>query len=798
MKYENIVRCQFSVKRACGMHFHQDIEILYVLDGCVEVGFEDRKYFLDTEEFLLVNSNVRHEYQTDTEVLLGSLFIDYTMLTEIFNGEHLFFLCNSAEEKSESYEKMRYYIHQIFNYYQTTEGQGIVLKNSVFYQLLYIITTDFIVKKGMKQYDSLRGIQDERMNEILSYLMSNYNEPISLKELADRLYLSNAYLSKYIKRNFGMSFLKLLNNIRLEHAVSDLLYTDKTILKIAMDNGFPNIAGFNHAFREVYSMSPAEYRVQIQDKHGRQENAGSDAQIMERVEQYLSENRVGMPEVSDAVVSTLETDTRKKQPLKKNWCRLMNIGRASDLLRYDVREHIRFLKETLDFEYGRFWNLMTDSMMIRMDSTRTQYNFRLVDQVIDYLLELGIKPYIELGLKEETVFGRVEKSILEMANYNQIALIEQNKGFLEELVRHLVKRYGAGVVETWYIELEKNAVIHAHIDMETYFDVFDTVAGIFKTHVPGIKVGGAGFCLNFAGKELPEILEGWKKRKYRPDFISIYSYPYIRNEELLDAGRNPYSPDESYLYHQIREAKQAMEELQFEVPEFFVTEWSSTLSNRNRLNDGCYKSAYVMKNLIQNYGEADAVGYWMATDIYSEDIDSEKLLFGGCGLLSKDGIRKPVYFAYEHLHHLEKYILGRNQNAIVSYDGRGLFFICCHNYKHFNFRYYAQDESQVEIEYQNRLFEDNETLQMVFKIHNVNKGRYQVKIFSVNQESGNVQTEWRKLDYFNELAMHEIDYLKAICQPRLIIRQAETEGDVLEVETRLATQEIQGIVVAEL
>ena len=63
------------------------------------------------------------------------------------------------------------------------------------------------------------------MNEILNYIMSHYQEQITLQELADKLYLSNAYLSKYIKRNFGLSFLKLVNNIRMEHAVgrTDLL-----------------------------------------------------------------------------------------------------------------------------------------------------------------------------------------------------------------------------------------------------------------------------------------------------------------------------------------------------------------------------------------------------------------------------------------------------------------------------------------------------------------------------------------------------------------------------------------------
>lgn len=149
VKYENIVRCTFSTKKEQTMHFHQDIEIVYVLDGSLQVDYEDASYFLKADDFLLINSNVRHEYSSKEEVLFGSVFIDYTMLTEIFGGEQLFFWCNSAAEKSESYEKMRYYIRQIFNQYQATEGQAIALKNSIYYQLIYLITSDFIVKKGM-------------------------------------------------------------------------------------------------------------------------------------------------------------------------------------------------------------------------------------------------------------------------------------------------------------------------------------------------------------------------------------------------------------------------------------------------------------------------------------------------------------------------------------------------------------------------------------------------------------------------------------------------------------------------
>ena len=792
------------------MHLHQDIEILYVLDGSLAIEYEEEAYFLGTDQFMLINSNVRHGYHAvpdcgedpgsgkADEILLGSLLIDNKVLTEMFGGEQQFFWCNSAQEQSESYEKMRYFIRQVFNYYQTTEGQGIALKNSVYYQLIYLITTDFIVKKGMRKFESLRGIRDERMNEILSYLMMNYREPITLKELADRLFLSHTYLSKYIKNNFGMSFLKLLNNIRLDHAVSDLLYTDKTILKIAMDSGFPNQAGLNHAFRECYHTTPAEYREQMAEKLDRGEQEDS-SQVREKVEQYLTSNLVRTSEAADSIVQEMEIDTTQKEEIKRSWCRIINVGAASDLLRFDVREQLRYIKEQLHFEYVRFWDVLTDEVMIELKEKNSRYNFKLIDQIFDFLMEIGVKPHVELGFKGKDFF--VEKVGLKMLSQNmenQIMLLEKNRVLLEELIRHLTKRYGISTVEQWYFELEQNAVVQKRVPIGHYFEAFDAIAEIFRNYVPNVKLGGAGFCMNYVGEELPGIIAEWAKRKHHPDFISIYSYPYLVKEHLLDAGRNPYAPDEDYLYHQIRAAKQVIREAGFEIPEFFVTEWSSTLSNRNCLNDGCFKSAYIMKNLIQNYNEADAIAYWVATDIFAERIDTDHLLFGGCGLLSRDGIRKPAFFAFSHLNHMEHYFLGKSRNAIVSGDGKGLFYICCHNYKHFNFRYYSQDENQIEVEQQPRLFTDHEAIQMSFKLHPVNNGIYQVKVYSVNQENGNVQDAWRKLAYFNALSVIEIQYLQPACQPGLTIHKAEAYDHTLVVETRLAAQEIQGIVIAEL
>ena len=123
-----------------------------------------------------------------------------------------------------------------------------------------------------------------------------------------------------------MSFLKLLNNIRLEHAVSDLLYTDKTVIKIAMENGFPNQAGFNNAFREIYHCTPAELPDGNARKREESEQPENSEQIMERVEQYLTYNLISSPESGDSTVRELEIDVTKKERTERNWCKLINVG----------------------------------------------------------------------------------------------------------------------------------------------------------------------------------------------------------------------------------------------------------------------------------------------------------------------------------------------------------------------------------------------------------------------------------------------------------------------------------------
>ena len=54
--------------------------------------------------------------------------------------------------------------------------------------------------------------------ELLAYIEQHYNEDIGLNELADMVQMSPAYLSVLFKSEVGMSYVKYLTNLRIEHA----------------------------------------------------------------------------------------------------------------------------------------------------------------------------------------------------------------------------------------------------------------------------------------------------------------------------------------------------------------------------------------------------------------------------------------------------------------------------------------------------------------------------------------------------------------------------------------------------
>jgi len=183
----------------------------------------------------------------------------------------------------------------------------------------------------------------------------------------------------------------------------------------------------------------------------------------------------------------------------------------------------------------------------------------------------------------------------------------------------------------------------------------------------------------------------WKEQSIQPDFLSFYLFPYVLIKEKGDKY-SKRSTDKNYVENQTKIIKETLKEIKWDVKELYVTEWNNTISNRNYTNDSCYKGSYIMKNIIDNIGEADILGYWIGSDLFSQFYDSHVLLNGGAGLISKNGIKKPACYAIEFMNRMGSSIIDKGENYIITANNHNGYYIACHNYKHFNYYYYLKPE----------------------------------------------------------------------------------------------------------
>jgi AraC-like DNA-binding protein len=99
-----------------------------------------------------------------------------------------------------------------------------------------------------------------RIDKVLEHLHANHREPIAIAELAEIACLSESALHRMFRRQTRLTPLEYLTQLRIGHACSLLIDTDRPIHVIADEVGYRNLALFNRIFKARREMTPREFR----------------------------------------------------------------------------------------------------------------------------------------------------------------------------------------------------------------------------------------------------------------------------------------------------------------------------------------------------------------------------------------------------------------------------------------------------------------------------------------------------------------------------------------------------------
>ena len=765
---------------------HSYIELIYVVSGTCRVTV--REYYSDMEQgdMVLVNAMEPHSYRS--EGILCVIRIAYRAFLRFAPDGGCIFFLNTTQKAEGEHEAIRYLIHELI-WLETDRGTD---RECRIYRDLYELM-DILLLQNRKNYsenasDRRHMTEDRKLQQMIAYVHGNYRETISLSQLAKDMYASTSTLSRFFKKQTGVYFTDYVNQVRLAYAAGELRYTSNSITKIAADCGFSNASSFAGLFHDYYGVSPNEYRKQLLEEQ---------AAITEE-EQALKEELAAKfaPEGVENTQSRMNREifvdtsrtTRCHQPFRK----VMTVGSMSALTRANVQYHLLYASRELHITHVRIWSIFTEDMRVTDGTTIGLYNYNAIDTVLDMLVENHIGVYFDFGPRPEMAVRTQNSSVYHEETSVRFTSRRAWEALLEDFVRHLVTRYGSDEVQGWYFDFNqdpsyKGSCAYSEDPEHTFADVWKHACRTIRSYIPGAKVGGPVGLPNGPRDELAAFLRDAVRDDCLPDFLSIVLFPYEPTPDYQSFSR---APDPDYEEHMLRNIKTQLTEMGLENLPIHVSDWNLSLSTRNYINDSCFRGAYLASRAGLMMQNTEICIMWVLSDWVSSYFDSRHILNGGGGLLSRDSIRKPAWFALQSMCRLGQSLLYSDRHLVVTMRTPDDYMILAVNSMPFDVNYFLTSEDEIKPEDVEHCVMQGEPLTLRLTLNGMAQGgEYIIKTRSVSRQHGSILDEWQRLRCESQLERADIKYLQGVCVPYMSMERKTAEGDRLNVTIRLDDQE---------
>ena len=339
-------------------------------------------------------------------------------------------------------------------------------------------------------------------------------------------------------------------------------------------------------------------------------------------------------------------------PLPHFWEHMFGSGRANLTLRESYRRDLRDVKQSTDVKYIRFHAIFLDDIGVYDEDAQGNavYNFSYVDQIYDGLLEIGVRPFVELSFMPKKLAS--DPQALHPFWYKQNVSPPKDLAKWDDLVyqftKHLVDRYGIDEVSQWYFEVwnEPNIDFWAGKPQQpTYFELYDHSAESVKKVSEKLRVGGPATA---QAAWVDDLIKHCAVNHVPLDFVSSHVYG---NDSAKDVfGTDEKIARENMVCRSVEKVhKQIKASAMPELP-LFWSEYNASYMNEPAITDSTYMGPWMADTIRQCDGLVTEMSYWSFSDVFEEQGVVKQPFYGGYGLIAAGNIHKPAFSVFKILH----------------------------------------------------------------------------------------------------------------------------------------------------
>ena len=460
----------------------------------------------------------------------------------------------------------------------------------------------------------------------------------------------------------------------------------------------------------------------------------------------------------------IESDLAKlKGPRSMVWCDCVGAGRIGEGLRDSWRKQLEHCHKEFGFRYLRAHGLLHDEMRVYTEDKNGKpvYNFMYIDDVYDFLLSIGMKPFVELGFMPEKLASGDGTVFWWKANVTPPEKYEKWDALIRTLIRHWTDRYGADELKTWRFEVwnEPNLNVFWRLSDEerlpAYLTLYEHTAKAVKSVNKDYPVGGpAGAGPVF----IEELIDYCNKKNIPLDFITYHTYGLGDGPSGLDqyGNRSLYlHPSLHYVCDMANMPLPAIARKGRKKLPVYITEWNSSYSPVDPVHDSFFAGPFILEQL-RNTEALDSMSFWTFTDIFEENGPAPRPFHGGFGLMSYQGIPKAAYWAYKYLSLLGgTEFISSDKSSYVCRDEKGGVQVLFWDLTH------PTDGGKIsDQDFFFKTVPASGKGQASVILHNLPAGEYNVKVFMIGYQQNDPYTLWLNAGAPADLTREDVEELK--------------------------------------